>query len=74
VLGGLSLVAKVIILGKPSTAVGGARSGLSLGLRVGGLYGIPYRDWHADGVSADDGPSLGLRGGYAALSLGMGNW
>lgn len=74
VLGGVSLLGKVIILGRPSTSVGDARSGLSLGLRVGGVYGIPYRDWKADGVSVSDGPSFGLRGAYAALSLGVGNW
>lgn len=73
VIGGLSLVAKLVVLSRPST-VPTARSGLTLGLRIGGLYGIPYRNWQADGVTASDGPSFGLRGGYAALALGMGNW
>jgi hypothetical protein len=73
VLGGISMLAKLVVLGRPSS-VPGARSGLSLGLRVGGLYGIPFREWQADGVTADDGPSFGLRGGYAALSLGAGTW
>lgn len=73
VLGGLSLIAKLVVLGRPST-VHNARSGLSVGLRIGGLYGIPYRKWQADGVTASDGPTFGLRGGYAALSLGMGTW
>ena len=57
----------------PST-VRTARTGLSLGLRVGGLYGFPYREWQADGVEAEGGPKFGLRGGYLALSLGAGHW
>lgn len=74
VLAGLSLMANLVILGKQSRTVATARSGLALGLRIGGLYGIPYREWKADGVTADGGPKFGLRGGYAALSLGVGNW
>ncbi|MFZ5891493.1 MAG: hypothetical protein ACOY0T_10620 [Myxococcota bacterium] len=73
VLAGLSVMANLIVLGKPST-VPNARSGLSLGLRLGGLYGIPYREWKADGVTIEGGPKFGLRGGYAALSLGVGTW
>ena len=73
ILGGFSVIAKLIVLGRRAK-VPGARSGLSVGLRVGGLYGIPYRKWQADGVAAPDGPSFGLRGGYAALSLGAGTW
>ncbi len=68
-LAGVSVLANLIVLGGPSS-VPDARTGLSLGLRLGGLYGIPVREWQADGVEASDGPSLGLRGGYAALSLG----
>lgn len=73
VLGGVSVMANLIAIGRGS-AVRNARSGWSLGLRLGGLYGIPYRDWQADGVKATGGPTLGLRGGYAALSLGVGTW
>jgi hypothetical protein len=72
-LGGISVLAKLIVLGHQA-GVGDARSGLSLGLRVGGLYGIPFRNWQADGASVSGGPSFGLRGGYAALSLGAGAW
>jgi hypothetical protein len=73
VLGGVSMMANLIALGR-GAAVPGARSGWSLGLRLGALYGIPYRDWQADGVKVAGGPTLGLRGGYAALSLGVGTW
>jgi hypothetical protein len=72
-LAGASIMAKLIFLGRGAD-VPGARSGFSLGLRVGGLYGYPYRKWEADGVTAEDGPKFGLRGGYAALSLGVGTW
>jgi hypothetical protein len=73
VLGGFSVVAKLIVLGRGGP-LANARSGLALGLRVGALYGLPYRDWQADGAHASDGPTFGLRGGYAALSLGVGTW
>ena len=73
-LGGLSLMANLVVLGKQSRTVATARSGFSLGLRIGGLYGIPYREWKADGVTVDGGPKFGLRGGYAALSIGVGHW
>lgn len=72
-LGGASIMAKLIFLGRGAN-VPGARSGFSVGLRVGGVYGIPYRKWEADGVTANDGPTFGLRGGYLALSLGVGTW
>ncbi|MGC4090310.1 MAG: hypothetical protein QM756_21015 [Polyangiaceae bacterium] len=73
VLGGIGVMTNLIVLGQQST-VRTARSGLSLGVRLGVLYGIPYREWQADGVTADGGPKFGLRGGYAALSLGVGRW
>lgn len=72
-LAGFSVITKLIVIGRRAN-VPGARSGLSVGLRVGGLYGIPYRKWQADGVTAADGPRFGLRGGYAALSMGVGSW
>jgi hypothetical protein len=72
-LGGISLVAKMIVVGR-NAHLAQARSGFSLGLRVGGLYGIPFSGWHADGAKATGGPPFGLRGGYAALSLGVGTW
>src|SRR6185436_13243580 len=61
ILGGVSILAKLIVLGRQA-GVGDARSGLSVGLRVGGLYGFPIRDWQADGASVSGGPSFGLRG------------
>jgi hypothetical protein len=73
VLGGVSVLADLIAIGRGSD-LPHARSGWSLGLRLGALYGIPYRDWHADGVKASGGPKFGLRGGYLALSLGAGTW
>jgi len=72
-LTGLSLVAKTIVIGRRGQ-VPGARSGYSLGLRVGGLYGFPVHGWRADGAAVAGDPSFGLRGGFAALSLGVGTW
>ena len=72
-LTGISLVAKSIVIGKTSQ-VPGARSGYSLGLRVGGLYGIPLHGWRANGSAVTGDPPFGLRGGYAALSIGVGTW
>lgn len=72
-LGGVSVVAKMIIVGR-NAHVAEARSGFALGLRLGGLYGIPFHGWRSDGATVSDGPAFGLRGGYAALSLGMGTW
>ena len=72
-LTGISLVAKTIVIGKNAN-VAGARSGWSLGLRVGGLYGFPIHGWRANGATVTGDPPFGLRGGYAALSLGVGSW
>jgi hypothetical protein len=72
-LTGLSLVAKMIVVGKDAHEAR-ARSGWSLGLRVGGLYGFSTSGWHADGSKVNGDPPFGLRGGYAALSLGVGTW
>lgn len=72
-LTGISLVAKTIVIGKKAQ-VPGARSGYSLGLRVGGLYGFPIHGWRANGSAVNGDPPFGLRGGYAALSLGVGTW
>jgi hypothetical protein len=72
-LGGISLVAKTILIGR-NAHVADARSGWSLGLRVGGLYGIPTHGWRSNGADISGGPSFGLRGGYAALSIGAGTW
>ncbi len=74
VLGGLSVMANLVALGRQSHQARSARAGFSVGLRLGVLYGIPYRKWQADGTTAADGPSFGLRGGYAALTIGAGNW
>jgi hypothetical protein len=72
-LGGISLIAKTIVIGR-NAHVADARSGWALGVRVGALYGIPYHGWRSDGADITGGPTLGLRGGYAALSLGAGTW
>ena len=72
-LTGISLVAKAIVVGR-NAQVAGAKSGYTLGLRVGGLYGFPIHGWRANGADVNGGPPFGLRGGYAALSLGFGTW
>jgi len=72
-LTGFSVVAKTIAIGRRDK-VPGARSGYSIGLRVGALYGFPLNGWRADGAAVSGDPSFGLRGGYAALSLGFGTW
>lgn len=72
-LGGISLVAKTILIGR-NAHVADARSGWSLGLRVGGLYGIPTHGWRSNGAEITAGPTLGLRGGYLAISVGAGTW
>ncbi|HTA89112.1 MAG TPA: hypothetical protein VK745_06040 [Polyangiaceae bacterium] len=72
-LGGISVVAKTIVIGR-NAHVADARSGWSLGLRAGALYGIPYKGWRSDDASITGGPTFGLRGGYAALSIGAGTW
>jgi hypothetical protein len=70
-LTGLSLVANTVLLGR-GAQVPGARTGWTLGLRVGALYGIPVRGFRADGAEVTGDPTYGLRGGYAALSIGVG--
>jgi len=72
-LAGISLVSKVILIGKDAHEAR-ARSGWALGLRVGGLYGIPLHGWKSDGAKVNGDPPFGLRGGYAALSVGAGTW
>jgi len=72
-VGGISLIAKTIVIGR-NAHVADARSGWSLGLRVGGLYSIPTRGWKSDDAAITGGPTFGLRGGYAALSIGAGTW
>lgn len=72
-LTGLSVVAKVVVIGRGSQ-VSGARSGWSLGLRLGGLYGFPIQGFRSDAAKVTGEPSFGLRGGYAALSIGRGSW
>jgi hypothetical protein len=72
-LTGVSVVAKTIVIGR-NAHVANARSGWSLGLRLGALYGIPYKGWKSDDASITGGPTFGLRGGYAALSIGAGTW
>ena len=70
-LTGLSLIANTVVLGR-GAQVPGARTGWTLGLRVGALYGFPVRGFRADGAEVTGDPSYGLRGGYAALSIGLG--
>jgi hypothetical protein len=51
----------------------GKRSFLTLGARVGALYGPTFGQWGvSDGSEADGGPSLSLTGGFAAVVLGFG--
>jgi hypothetical protein len=73
-LTGFSVVAKTIVIGKTTAQVRNARSGWSLGLRLGALYGFPIHGWRSNGAVVTGDPPFGLRGGYAALSLGAGSW
>jgi len=73
-LTGFSVVAKTIIVGKTAAHIPNARSGWSLGLRLGALYGFPIHGWRSNGADVTGDPPFGLRGGYAALSLGAGSW
>jgi len=72
-LTGISVVAQTVILGK-GAQVPGARTGYTLGLRLGGLYGFPVHGWTSNGATVNGDPPFGLRGGYLALSLGAGSW
>jgi hypothetical protein len=72
-LTGISVIAQTVVLGR-GAQVPGARSGYTLGLRLGGLYGFPIRGWTSNGASVNGDPPFGLRGGYVALSLGAGTW
>ena len=69
----MSLLAQTVLLGK-GAQVPGARTGYTLGLRLGGLYGIPIHGWTSNGATVNGDPPFGLRGGYLALSLGAGSW
>ncbi len=73
-LTGFSIVAKTIVIGKTAAQTPNARSGWSLGLRLGALYGFPIHGWRSNGADVNGDPPFGLRGGYAALSLGAGSW
>jgi hypothetical protein len=72
-LTGISLLAETVVLGK-GAQVPGARTGYTLGLRLGGLYGFPIHGWTSNGATVTGDPPFGLRGGYLALSLGAGSW
>jgi hypothetical protein len=72
-LTGVSVIAQTVILGK-GAQVPGARTGYTLGLRLGGLYGFPVHGWTSNGATVNGDPPFGLRGGYLALSLGAGSW
>jgi len=72
-LTGVSVIAQTVILGK-GAQVAGARTGYTLGLRLGGLYGFPIHGWTSSGATVNGDPPFGLRGGYLALSLGAGSW
>jgi hypothetical protein len=41
---------------------------------LGALYGFPIHGWRSNGAEVTGDPPFGLRGGYAALSLGAGSW
>jgi hypothetical protein len=71
VLTGISLIANTVVLGR-GAQVPGARTGWTLGLRIGALYGIPIRGFRSNGSEVIGDPTYGLRGGYAALSIGLG--
>jgi hypothetical protein len=71
---GFSVIAQTILIGKPTAQIPNARTGWSLGVRLGGLYGIPLRGWRSNGENVTGDPPFGLRGGYVALSLGAGSW
>jgi len=73
-LTGFSVIAKTIVIGKTAAQAPNARTGYSLGLRLGALYGFPIHGWRANGAEVTGDPPFGLRGGYAALSLGAGSW
>jgi hypothetical protein len=72
-LTGVSVLAQTVLLGK-GAQVPGARTGYTLGLRLGGLYGFPVHGWTSNGATVNGDPPFGLRGGYLALSLGAGSW
>jgi hypothetical protein len=72
-LTGISVLAQTVLIGK-GAQVPGARTGWTLGLRLGALYGIPIRGWTSNGAAVNGDPPFGLRGGYAALSIGAGTW
>src|SRR6478609_7022703 len=55
-LTGISLVANTVILGKTAAQTPNARTGYSLGLRVGALYGIPIRGWRSNGAEVTGDP------------------
>jgi hypothetical protein len=73
ILTGISLLAQTVLVGRGSQ-VPGARTGYTLGLRLGALYGFPIHGWTSNGETVTGDPPFGLRGGYAALSLGAGSW
>jgi hypothetical protein len=51
----------------------GRQGFLTLGLRLGALYGPPLGDWSIEhGGTASGGPSTALAGGYGALAIGFG--
>ncbi|MEI9952780.1 MAG: hypothetical protein WDO74_28310 [Pseudomonadota bacterium] len=72
-LTGISVLAQTVLVGK-GAKVPGARTGYTLGLRLGGLYGFPVHGWTSNGANVNGDPPFGLRGGYLALSLGAGSW
>jgi hypothetical protein len=73
--GGLLVGATLGVDGRVSigTVRHGRRRFLTLGARVGALYGPTFGQWGlSDGSDADGGPSIGLTGGFAALVIGFG--
>jgi hypothetical protein len=57
-------------LGKPER---GQRGFFTVGLRVGGLYGLPLGNWTLpQGARVSAGPYGGLRGGVAMVAIGFG--
>jgi len=72
-LTGISVLAQTVLVGR-GAQVPGTRTGWTLGVRLGALYGFPVHGWTSNGATVNGDPPFGLRGGYAALSLGAGTW
>jgi len=56
-LTGFSVLAKTIVVGKTAAQAPNARTGYSLGLRLGALYGFPIHGWRANHRHVDQRPA-----------------